>query len=140
MINRWLLKRSLKFKAIGASLALIGALNLSGCGTVASKDLSNIKMGMTKAEVIDATGGPNRKFREEGKDHWVYQMSHDQKDWSQVISFANGKVVKIGKPFTKDQAAQELEDTNSLEEYEAKAKALQKNRAAKSKKFKNLND
>ena len=105
-------------------------LTLSGCASGLHQNLAKLRNGMDKDEVLSQAGDPRRTFRTNSQDHWIYVFHKEDQEWLQQVDFAEGKVVNIGRPQAKKAAStSELEDADSMEEYERRARArAQKNR------------
>ena len=72
--------------------------SLVGCSTPQSQSLRRIEVGMTKEQVLNLAGNPQRSGREHGQDRWVYINReggpHDNE--STLVYFSEGKVTYIG--------------------------------------------
>jgi hypothetical protein len=101
-------------------------LLITGCASNTYRDLENIHPGMDKDQVLDRAGNPKRTFRSNSQDHWIYVYFHDNEEWARQIDFAGGKVHKVGLPLAKHSLEKALEEADSMEEYEATARAHQK--------------
>lgn len=107
-------------------------LFLVGCASTPSLD--SIRPGMDKDEVLREVGNPKRTFRANSQDHWIYVYFVGEQEYARQIDFAQGKVVKVGRPVAKNSLEKQLENAESMEEFEAKAREQQR----KSSKFKNI--
>lgn len=101
-------------------------LILSGCASTNKSSLNDIGVGMDKDLVLEKAGDPKRTFRSNSQDHWIYVYFEGDEEWRKQIDFREGKVIKVGRPISKRNWQRELEDTNSMEEFEAKAREHQK--------------
>jgi hypothetical protein len=100
-------------------------LIVSGCASQV-RVLDNVHEGMDKDEVLEAAGNPKRTFRSNSEDHWIYIFFKDDKEWDRQIDFKAGKVIRIGRPVPKRSWTRQLEDTNTMEEFERKAREHQR--------------
>jgi len=108
-------------------LLLLGFVALTGCSTVSvSKALEQIHPGLDKDRVLESAGNPARTFRENMQDHWIYTYFLNDHEWRRDVVFADGKVVKVTPPTAKENWVKDLERSDSMEEYETKARAHQK--------------
>ncbi len=107
------------------------ALTFTACSTSMIKSMSKIEPGMDKDSVIELVGGPNRTFREDGRDHWIFVYHQNDVQWLRDVTFEKGKVLKLSEPITKAAWERELEATTTMEEYEEKAREHQKASAKK---------
>lgn len=97
-----------------------------GCSTPMPVALDRLKVGTEKTTVLDTVGSPQRTFRENGQDHWVYVYYRNDKQWLRDVTIEDGKVLKISRPISSDPRVKELQNADSLEEYEKKVRAQQK--------------
>lgn len=105
------------FKLTATSLLIIFLL---GCTTSLKESLDKIESGMDKSEVIDRVGSPNRSYRKNEQDVWLYRVHDDDTSNLHEITFVDGRVTYTGaerdpteKPNnvgmkTKEQADEEL--------------------------------
>lgn len=117
------------------ALLIAAILSQLGCSTHPSKTLEQVTLGMDKGDVIEIAGGPTRKFREEGQDHWIYVYYIREQQWMREFVLEDGRVTKIKPPVAKEVKEpwqQELEATQTMEEFEAKAREQQKKKSSKS--------
>ncbi len=106
------------------SISLIAALALIvGCSTTGPKSLDKVQGGMDKDEVLRAVGNPKQTYRRDGKDHWVYNFFEDEQEIIRTVSFANGQVVKVGPARPRISLEQELESSDTIEEFEQKVRS-----------------
>jgi len=113
---------------------VLGFLLLSGCSTAPIGDLDQVRPGMDKDYVLTKVGNPKRTFRSNGQDHWIYVYFKDEVELTRQIDFSDGKVLKIGRPISKQSLERSLESSETMEEFEAKAREHQR----KSTKFKDI--
>lgn len=116
-------------------LAVMAAL--VGCVSP-DRPLDDVRVSMDKDQVLRTAGNPKYTYRSENQDHWVYFYESGDRMFSKTLTFEAGRVVQVGRPQTKDKdaATKDLEDSSSMEEFERKARALQK--AKTGTKFKNM--
>ena len=82
---------------VGTLSALIGMLALSSCQTPRYKEFEHVRTGMTKAEVIEAVGGPSAKLRRQGVDRWTYIFeNHPDGEQIREVHFVDGKSTYVG--------------------------------------------
>jgi outer membrane protein assembly factor BamE (lipoprotein component of BamABCDE complex) len=94
----------------GTLSALIGMLALSSCQTPRYKEFEQVRTGMTKAEVIEAVGGPSAKLRRQGVDRWTYIFeNHPGGELVREIQFVNGKSTYVGAQ-VKSVVSPEVQD------------------------------
>ncbi len=115
---------------------LIILLTTSCASPSLTSTLDKLDEGMDKDMVLNKAGNPKYTFRANGQDHWVYVFFQDNQEFSRQVDFLDGKVVKIGRPVAKQTWTKELDDTQSLEEYEKKVRELQQKKG----KFKDVGD
>jgi outer membrane protein assembly factor BamE (lipoprotein component of BamABCDE complex) len=83
---------------------------LSGCQTPRYKEFEQVRTGMTKAEVIEAVGGPSTKLRRQGVDRWTYIFeNHPDGEQVREVHFLDGKSTYVGTK-VKDQVSPEIQD------------------------------
>jgi outer membrane protein assembly factor BamE (lipoprotein component of BamABCDE complex) len=109
---------------LGISLALL----FSACATVATvDDFSKIKPKMSKDDVLEAVGSPNRTERVEGKEKWAYRFwTGPDKDVPVLkqVTFYNGEVVSSGDDLDE---IKRLKDISDADEKRAEQHKLMKN-------------
>ena len=101
------------------------ALALAGCASSVPRALDDLRPGMDKDKVLNSAGNPKRTYRESAHDHWIYTYFANDKEWRREVVFEDGKVVKVTHPLAKEDWVKDLERSNSMEEYEHKARTLQ---------------
>lgn len=116
---------------LGILILVASGLAFSGCSTSPAKALDGLRPGMDKAMVLDKVGSPSRTFRENGQDHWVYVYWRNDREWLRDVIFEDGRVAKVTRGVAKDPNMKELQNTNSLEEYEKKVREMQKKNKGK---------
>ena len=108
------------------SLWPILILVLASCASSLPRSLENVATGMDKDRVLQIAGNPGRTFRENMHDHWVYIYFVRGQELHRDIVFTDGLVTRVGRPLTKDNWVKDLENADSMEEFEQKARAHQK--------------
>lgn len=101
-------------------------LTLCGCATSVPRALDDVRPGMDKDRVLETAGNPKRTFREAMQDKWIYTYFEKDQEWRRVVVFEEGKVLRVTRPVGKEDWVKDLERSSSMEEYEHKARALQK--------------
>ena len=101
-------------------------LFLTSCAGNQPRALDEVRTGMDKDRVLDVVGNPKRTFRESMRDHWIYVYFQNKQEWRREIVFEDGKVSRIGRPLAKQDWLKDLENSDSMEEYEKKARDHQK--------------
>lgn len=97
---------------------------LSGCTHLPiSRQIDKITIGMDKDQVLDEIGDPKRTFRSNSQDHWIYVYFEENNEWRRQVDFRDGKVFKVGRPVAKRNWESELENSETMEEFESKARA-----------------
>lgn len=81
------------FLVLAGSSVLLGA----GCASTLKDSLSKIESGMDKSDVIDRTGSPNRSYRHDEQDIWLYRVQDDGRTYFHEVSFKEGRVVYSGE-------------------------------------------
>lgn len=80
-------------KMFSAAISLL----FVGCQTPRYKEFEVIRPGMTKAEVIEAVGGPTSKLRRQGVDRWQYTFeNHPDGEQTREVHFVDGKATYVG--------------------------------------------
>lgn len=93
---------------------------LTGCASTPSHPLKDVRVGMDKDQVLAAAGSPKRTFREHAQDNWIYSYFQNNQQLTQILTFDDGKVIRISAP--KSHWEKDLENSSSMEEFEKKAK------------------
>ena len=105
---------------------------LVGCAAAVPRALDNIRPGQDKDSVLQSAGNPERTFRENNQDHWVYLYFQSGQQWLRDVIFDDGKVLQVTRAnAAKETWVKDLEGTKSLEEFERKARDHQRSKAAK---------
>ena len=110
---------------------LVLILTLAGCVSAPARELENVRPGMDKDEVLEAAGNPKRTFRAAGQDHWVYVFYRAEQEFLQQTDFVDGKVLKVLAARPKLGLTRDLENAESMEEFEAKVREHQKSAKGK---------
>lgn len=109
------------------TLMFIIVTTLSAWGCASSRpDLSRVRVGQDKDQVLQVVGDPKRTFRAGGQDHWIYVDYEGDAKITHSVDFADGRVVRVSRPSSTSNLERELENAATLEEFEAKARAHQK--------------
>jgi hypothetical protein len=117
-------------------MALFCFMGVAGCSSMSvPAALDRLRPGMDKPAVLDKAGNPTRTFREDGQDHWIYVYFRNDREWLRDVTFEDGKVAKVSRGVAKDPSVKALQNSNSMEDYEKKARAMQRKNKGK---FKNL--
>ncbi len=84
-------------KLVVMSIGIVLSFVLSACSTVPqSQALRQVRVGMTKAEVLDLVGNPTRTERRHGQDRWTYESPPHSGDGPMYIFFSEGQVTYVG--------------------------------------------
>lgn len=118
--------------AIWICISLLG-FYLTSCATSLRKELSEIRAGMDKGQVVEKVGSPHRKRRWKGEDEWTYIYYVNNKQAATEIRFQNGVVTSVTETDPKNQGTTSPEDARSFDDYkrridergEQKAKGFQ---------------
>lgn len=102
-------------------------LVIAGCATF-SQTMDRVKIGWDKDQVLNELGSPKRTFRENGLDYWTYLYFQGSQEWRRDVIFENGKVVRVTRATLANKSAfqLQLENSGSVEEFEAAVRAHQK--------------
>lgn len=95
------------------TLAII--LLVAGCQTAPIDRFSDIKEGMTKDEVLDILGSPNRTDYGYGKEKWAYKFyTGDNKSVEELkhVTFVQGKVVTLGSDEAELKRLQQIKESD----------------------------
>jgi outer membrane protein assembly factor BamE len=117
------------FLLICMSVALI----YTACQTNPIHDFSKIQNNMSKDEVLNIIGSPNRTERIDGKEKWAYRFWNDDAHRTEVldqVTFLNGRVINAGEDADEVQRLKDIEqdDAKKAERRKAlKARALNPN-------------
>ncbi len=81
---------------------------LSACAS-ASLTTSHVREGMDKDQVLELAGSPKRTYRTNSQDHWIYVSFKNNDEYTQDLTFEEGKLVRVGRPMNKLNWDKELE-------------------------------
>lgn len=99
------------------SSALAGLL--SGCQTPRYLEFEQIKIGMTKDQVLSAAGGPNVSERWHGMDRWIYRLAdRPEGPLTRELHFVNGVAIYVGPPQAPLVSADETDMKNAIRNYQ----------------------
>jgi outer membrane protein assembly factor BamE (lipoprotein component of BamABCDE complex) len=108
-----------------------------GCATSLKDSLASIESGMDKSEVIDKVGSPNRSYRKDEQDIWLYRVHEEDESHLHEITFKDGHVVYTGPE--RDLSPKKGASLRSTEEaQEELRRKLQPNK--KPKEFKDIKE
>jgi len=93
-----------------------------------SPSAAQVRVGMDKDSVLELAGSPKRTFRSNGQDHWVYVFFQGEEEMAQLITFADNRVLKIGSVIPKNNWMRDLEQAESMEEFEKAARSRKRKR------------
>jgi hypothetical protein len=76
---------------------------ISACASSPQKEYEKIPIGSDKGHVLHLLGNPDRTYRKNSIDRWVYNFRYDESTdrptvYEKEIWFENGKVVYKDKP------------------------------------------
>lgn len=83
------------FSCFVVSFLLVGTL---GCSSQPKNPEQKITMGMSKADVLEKLGNPNKTARVHGADRWTYETEKNGVTEKTEIFFNDGKVSYFGAP------------------------------------------
>lgn len=94
-------------------LFIATAFAASGCQTSRTRSFDGLRQGMTKAEVLDQAGGPDRSMRWQGMDRWIYVLRDDPAG-PQVreVHFENGHAIYVGAQVLPKVSASDQDQRN----------------------------
>ncbi|MDX9730669.1 MAG: outer membrane protein assembly factor BamE [Bdellovibrionales bacterium] len=94
-----------------------------GCQTPRYKEFEDIRVGMSKGEVLSAAGNPSYSKRWQGKDRWTYILhDHPEGKRTREVHFEEGHVIYIGispKPTISAEEQDVINENINLEAAEA---------------------
>ena len=88
---------------------------LLGCQSTIKENMSEVKLGMDKHQVLHILGSPDITRRWEDKDRWIYRDVHE-------VHFEKGSVVYKGDPPQPEVTAEEQDRSNAEENAQLEAK------------------
>ncbi len=83
----------------------------AACQTNPSAQFSKIKVSMTKDDVLESVGSPQRTERINGKEKWAYHLYHGSNPTTESfwqVTFLNGHVVSAGEDFDEIRRLNEI--------------------------------
>ena len=99
--------RSFTFMTL-ASLMFV----LASCATARDRHLTDVRVGMEKAEVLDLMGGPDVTRRWHGQDRWIYHIADSAGKRVREVHFLDGKVSYAGDQVPAESSAEEQDQRN----------------------------
>ncbi len=92
----------------------------AGCQTARYKEFEAVHGGMTKGEVLNKVGGPNRTQRWHGRDRWEYTLyGHPEGNIVREVHFENGRSTYVGAAIKPAVSADEQDRGNLLSNHAA---------------------
>lgn len=82
---------------------------LSACAST-RQSVDGVRSGMDKDRVLQVAGNPKRTYRSNSQDHWIYVDFIKDEEFSRVVTFEDGKVIKVGRAQSKQSWSLELEN------------------------------
>lgn len=101
-------------------------LSLISCASTVPKALDRLQVGMDKDDVLRLAGNPKRTFRSQGQDHWIYTYYIDDQEWRRDVVFESQRVIRVTRATPTAKEKRGLEDAETMEEFESKARSRQK--------------
>ena len=99
-----------------AVISLSSALLMIGCATNHRALLQKIEPGMSKSEVIESVGGPNRIVRRNGIETWVYYFDPtrriDDQQHALQITFKSALATTVGPRQLSAVSASQQDEIN----------------------------
>ena len=90
-------------------ILLLLITTLTACASSGGSVVDGLREGMDKDEALRTAGDPKRTFRSNGQDHWIYVHFKDNEEFSRIVTFEEGKIVKIGRASPKKNWDHEME-------------------------------
>lgn len=90
---------------------LITLFLLAGCQLAISRteEFNQVRVGMSKQDVIETLGSPSWSERKEGEDLWIYFLDPQDRSKEKIVYFADGMVVGKGDRKTPAITAEEAD-------------------------------
>lgn len=97
-------------------LLLIGVFSIvgliiAGCVSAPVRHFDDIKVNMTKDEVLEIVGNPTRTELYGGKEKWAYRFYTDEEkdQWDlRQVTFVEGKVVSVGEDTDEENRLKQI--------------------------------
>lgn len=89
-----------------------------GCVSKPHRLIQNVNPGMEKDQVLDIMGSPQRTFRNDGRDIWIYIYYVQQQRSGAEVTFADGKVVSVRRAELDKTLTDELLQTTDMATYQ----------------------
>lgn len=103
-------------------IGLCLALSLGACQTSRFKEFETVRGGMSKSDVIELVGGPQRTQRWHGRDRWEYRFyGTSEGELIREVHFENGKSTYVGPAIKPAVSAEEQDRRNETYNREAEA-------------------
>lgn len=67
---------------------------------------NDLELGMDKTDVLDEVGSPNKSFRQNELDIWLYSFQTDATIEQREINFKNEFVSYVGEPRPRNESSQ----------------------------------
>jgi outer membrane protein assembly factor BamE (lipoprotein component of BamABCDE complex) len=105
-------------------LTIVAFLGLiQACQTVGVEQFTKVQSDMTKDDVLDILGSPNRTERFDGKEKWAYRYYSGSNEELRQVTFVNGRVVSVGEDAEEIQRIKDIQESDK--------KRLERRKAAK---------
>jgi outer membrane protein assembly factor BamE len=124
-------KSVVRFWCLGLAI-MFYLLVWAACQTTPNAEFSKIKMSMTKDDVLEIVGSPQRTERINGKDKWAYHIFKGNNPTTESfmqVTFLNGHVVSAGEDIEEikrlaEIAAVDEKNEKAQKEFKEKQAAL----------------
>lgn len=118
---RPLLSSLLSSLVIATGVGAVGA-GVVGCQTSRLKEFETVRGGMSKSEVIELVGGPQRAQRWHGRDRWEYRFYNTvDGDVIREVHFEDGKSTYVGAAIKPAVSADDQDRLNEAYNHKANA-------------------
>ncbi len=99
---------------------LLVLLAVSSCQTPRFREFENVKVGMSKEQVLETAGGPSARERRSGMDRWTYNIyDHPEGIAVRAVHFLNGVATYVGPKPIPAISAEQQDRLNEVKNREA---------------------
>ncbi len=109
-------------KRIASSLCLFAVSGLIGCASPHHVNISRLKLGMEKDQVLELVGNPNHTNYSKGLRTWVYVYYQNNNKLGKKLIFKKEHLIKISEHSFKPSLKDQLNESESFKDYENKVK------------------
>ena len=96
---------------------------LADCMHISQK-ISYLPKRITKTETLTRIGRPFQIYRKNNLDHWVYKFRINNREYTKMVMFRGGKIIRTGKLKRYPSPEKLLRDSENFNDYKEAVKRI----------------